>query len=73
MLVGAIFALILSFFPQQISFAESDPAPGCSWGFASVEKSWLPWYNDGFTKLCDCTPTSYIMGGTNTPCTPTPQ
>ncbi|MFZ6663756.1 hypothetical protein [Peijinzhouia sedimentorum] len=73
MMVGAVFALILNFFPQQISFAENDPAPACSWGYASVEKSWLNWNNDGYTKLCDCTPTSFIIDGTHRLCTPTPQ
>jgi hypothetical protein len=75
MMVGVILALMLNFYPQHTSFAESDPAPGnaCSWGFASVERSWWPPSNNGTTKLCDCTLVSYIIDGNHTPCQVQPE
>lgn len=70
LLGGVLFALLLNIFPQHTILAEDPVGPGndCYWGFAQVEKNWLNWNNDGFTKLCDCTATGYIIVGDHTPC-----
>ena len=73
LVVGAIFALLLNFYPQHTSLAEDNPSGSgndCSWGFASVEKSWLSWRKNVFTKFCDCTAVRFMVGGNHTPCTP---
>ncbi len=68
MMVGVIFALILSFLPQ--NEIRADPGGACSWGFVWVETSFWPWQNNITSKLCDCTEVSFRQYGDHMRCNP---
>jgi len=59
LVIGVAVALLLNFFPQNLSMAINASGPGnaCSWGFAAIEIHNLEFLNTYQSKYCDCSPT----------------